>query len=493
METLYYCQNEKRREAVRQARGPDGQPALNGVDFLEVSADGKTLSVHFIHPLPGKPPIQAIGGQPEAVPQGPALRPEQIVVEGGVRIKNIRVSAVEANGNVLAVSVNQAGDFSTYTLRLVTSLTRADPPPGFDPQLAAIGFSFKAACPSEFDCGPRPTRPAANLAEPAIDYLARDYASFRRLILDRLAILAPEWKERNPADAGLALVETLAYAADHLSYYQDAVATEAYLGTARRRVSVRRHARLLDYHLHEGCNARAWLCLEVRPGSSADGHTLPAGTPCLTRVDAPPGLDPDQLPKALGEGAQVFETLYPANLLAAHNRIAFYTWGSDDCSLPRGATRATLRDEAGNRLRLCAGDVLILEEQRSPQTGLQADADPARRHALRLTHVHPAAQRTLENGVETRAPGPMLTDPLTGQPIVEIEWHAGDALPFSLAAAAVVEGQGRLEMSAARANVVPVDHGMTVRDQVMSPDTVPSIGRCRPRLRHTGLDRKSVV
>src|SRR5207249_3177500 len=49
----------------------------------------------------------------------------------------------------------------------------------------------------------------------------------------------------------------------HLSYYQDAVATEAYLHTARQRISVRRHARLVDYHMHEGCNARAWVCIET--------------------------------------------------------------------------------------------------------------------------------------------------------------------------------------------------------------------------------------
>src|SRR2546430_1362125 len=64
-------------------------------------------------------------------------------------------------------------------------------------------------------------------------------------------------------DLGVTLVEALAYVADHLSYYQDAVGTEAHLGTARRRVSVRRHARLVDYHLHQGCNARVWVALTV--------------------------------------------------------------------------------------------------------------------------------------------------------------------------------------------------------------------------------------
>ena len=64
-------------------------------------------------------------------------------------------------------------------------------------------------------------------------------------------------------DLGITLVEVLAYVGDYLSYYQDAVATEAYLDTARQRISVRRHARLVDYLMHEGCNARAWVCVQV--------------------------------------------------------------------------------------------------------------------------------------------------------------------------------------------------------------------------------------
>src|SRR6185503_12468301 len=103
--------------------------------------------------------------------------------------------------------------------------------------------------------GPQPAE------APEIDYLAKDYASFRQLMLNRIALLMPQWTETNPADIGITLVEIMAYVADQLSYYQDAVATEAYLGTARQRISVRRHARLVDYHLHEGSNARAWLAL----------------------------------------------------------------------------------------------------------------------------------------------------------------------------------------------------------------------------------------
>ena len=113
-------------------------------------------------------------------------------------------------------------------------------------------------------------------ARPDIDYLAKDYQGFRRLMLDRLSLLAPGWTERTPADLGIALVELLAYVADELSYRQDAVANEAYLGTARQRVSVRRHARLVDYFMHEGCNARAFVHFDV----VGQGVALGAATRC---------------------------------------------------------------------------------------------------------------------------------------------------------------------------------------------------------------------
>ncbi|MBO0201253.1 hypothetical protein, partial [Vibrio alginolyticus] len=75
-------------------------------------------------------------------------------------------------------------------------------------------------------------------AEPALDYLAKDYQSFRRLMVDLIAERNPHWQERLPADLGMTLVELLAYAADYLSYYQDAgPGTESYLDTCRHRIS----------------------------------------------------------------------------------------------------------------------------------------------------------------------------------------------------------------------------------------------------------------
>ena len=103
----------------------------------------------------------------------------------------------------------------------------------------------------------------APAADDSVSYLYRDYAGLRQLMLDRLAVTMPDWTEQHEPDIWITLVELLAYIGDDLSYYEDAVATEAYLQTARNRVSVRRHARLVGYRLHEGCSARAWVCVNV--------------------------------------------------------------------------------------------------------------------------------------------------------------------------------------------------------------------------------------
>ncbi|MGV8089097.1 MAG: putative baseplate assembly protein, partial [Methanothrix sp.] len=219
------------------------------------SLDQKMLHVYFI----GRAPCH--------------LRKENLVIEGGLRVRDIRVSNSKMLRNsdseepYLKVEVNRMGDFSNYVLKVVDLDEEGKPTDkpmkNFDPCYSSLLFSFKAACPSRLDCRPPDICKALKFADPEINYLAKDYASFRQIILDRLALILPDWKERHVPDLGIALVEILAYAGDHLSYYQDAVATEAYLNTARQRISVRRHARLVDYRMHEGCNARTWVFLET--------------------------------------------------------------------------------------------------------------------------------------------------------------------------------------------------------------------------------------
>ena len=60
------------------------------------------------------------------------------------------------------------------------------------------------------------------------------------------------------------------------------MANEAYLETARRRVSVRRHARLVDYRMHDGASARAWVHA-ARATGAGTGLVRP-GTQVLTRL-----------------------------------------------------------------------------------------------------------------------------------------------------------------------------------------------------------------
>ena len=85
-----------------------------------------------------------------------------------------------------------------------------------------------------------------------IDYLAKDFASFRAALLDYSAPAYPQWVERDEPDLGMVLVELLSAAGDDLSYLQDRIAAEATLATATQRGSVVRHARLVDYEPRPG-------------------------------------------------------------------------------------------------------------------------------------------------------------------------------------------------------------------------------------------------
>lgn len=453
---LYFCcDDERRRTAVRN------HPTINGIDFLEVLDDPqddvadrqRKLFVHFI----------------KSVSPG-AIKVENVRIEGGERIRNITVTSVVSGqsssppqgSDVLIVEVSEHGDFSTYTLRLVIDKDNDEPPDGFDPILSAVDFSFKVNCPTSFDCKPQrlcPTEPSKN---PEINYLAKDYASFRQLMLDRMSLLIPAWKERSAADLGIALVELLAYVGDYLSYQQDAVATESYLNTARRRASVRRHAKLVDYPMHDGRNARAWVHLEVtqpgdglilRRGEGPDTTKLLTGVGVLENVPVV-SQNSDAFSRALSERPQIFELLDDEiKLFRSHNRMKFYTWGARECCLPKGATQATL-DGAFSNLK--PGNVLVLVENRGPQTGKLEDADRTRRHAVRLTSVDVKKDKL---GGQLKSP-PDNTE----VDVTQIAWSTDDALPFALCVSTSVGKDFFDDGALALGNIVLVDHGRTVTD-----------------------------
>ena len=466
----YRCGTDRRRAAVR------GSTRLNGIDYLVVAPDETSLEVHFLNELPGSV-------SPVPPPPAPSLTASNVVVDGGVRFTGI-VAAEDptVSGEVLTVPLDRPGfqpgdpmgDYSTYTFRLRTSQLDDQPPAGFDPQLSSVEFSFKAGCETDFDCGTEDLCPPETFPEPDIDYMAKDYTSFRQLMLDRMAVTIPAWRERNPADAEIALVEMLAYVGDRLSYFQDAVATETYLGTALKRRSIGRHARLLDYRMHQGCNARAWVCFQVAPGGPADGLPLPINVGVLTAgpASAPDVVDPSTLQNVVErEDPLVFETMTSVILRSAHNEIRFHTWDEEGCCLPTGSTSATFVGAPGMSLQ--PGDAIVFEEVKGPETGAAADADPAHRWAVRLTQVVAG------------------TDDVLGMDIVDVAWAWEDALPFALCVSSrSTDGVELLEdVSVARGNVALADHGRTVGSDLAPkpstdpvPSTVPDLGPYRPTL-----------
>jgi Baseplate J-like protein len=511
---IYTCCNEARKALVLL------HPTLNGIDYLEVLDSGappgvprqQVLLVHCLNPLSSPPPTVS-----------------NVLIEGGESITNIGIdwvmpaasitstsqpktagflapavspSALADQPKVLVVCTHVAGDFSTYRLRLVTSAEKAaeadtaavpgfeitEVLAGFDPQLADVEFCFKVECPLNFSCPPASDCPPPTLPAPPINYLAKDYGSFRQIILDRLSQLLPDWAGSSEADLGVALAELIAYVGDHLSYRQDAIATEAYLETARLRTSLRRHALLVDYHISEGCNARTWVQVTVAgtnpvflDRTQTRFYTTAPGMPPSLAV----GTNNERA--AIISGVQAFEAMHDSVLYPELNQLSFYTWGDTNCCLPCGATEATL---LGSHPNLQLGDVLIFQEVIGPQTGNPADADLRHRCAVRLTAV--ATQD---------ASNKPLVDQLfldgSGNPkqVTEIQWAQADALPFPVCISSTYldangDAQTATDVSIVLGNIVLADHGLTFQPPptpTLTPNVVP-----QPRLYYPpypGADR----
>lgn len=452
MINMFLCCDAQRRHLL--VGGP-----RNGIDFLDVVDQGVGVPPS---PIPLVDPQRWLRVAFVNAPAPAGLTTAHVKIAGGERVTGVTVDAVLYDGDVLVLHVDRLGDFSPYELRLVEPGTSDTPATGLDPLLYKIAFSFKANCPSDIDCRPGDDCPRPVPEAPRIDYLAKDYGGFRRVLLDRMALLMPGWTERHAADAGIALVEVLAYAGDALSYQQDAVATEAYLGTARQRISVRRHARLVDYPMHDGCNARALVTIDA----ASDGTVVPAHSVFLTRTLFPAGaIDDPRAGDALRAGALAFESMHDLTLYSKHGEIRFYTWGDARCCLPAGSTSATLD---GTFDQLAVGDLLVFEEVNSPTTGDPADADPTHRAVVRLTSV-----------LAVDSASTPITDPATGQAITEIAWSSEDALRFSLCVSAVTDaGHGArtlADVSVARGNVVLVDHGLTNGPEPLPPVPEPAL------------------
>ncbi len=116
-----------------------------------------------------------------------------------------------------------------------------------------------------------------------VDYMARDYDSLLRAMREQIPYKLPEWTEyESEADFGNVLLQLFAHMGDVLSYYQDRVANESFLGTAQTRRSVIHHLGLIGYRLATAAPAAAALTLSF-PAACTEVVTLRRGDAFATK------------------------------------------------------------------------------------------------------------------------------------------------------------------------------------------------------------------
>ena len=153
-----------------------------------------------------------------------------------------------------------------------------------------------------------------NLA--AIAYRVGEHAHFKASMLTGLAsaehAVLRGLGTRDDDDFSIALIDTWAAVCEVLSFYQERHANEAYIQTARERLSVGEIARLIGYRLHPGSAAETDLVFLMDDPPGAEPSVADLEIPEGTRVQSQPGPDEDP---------QVFETLEALTARVAWNRL----------------------------------------------------------------------------------------------------------------------------------------------------------------------------
>jgi predicted phage baseplate assembly protein len=413
----------------------------NGLDGVEVDENRRQLSLMFLGPVPQ--PLAPANVRIDGPPGQPAVSVNEVK----------RVASPDPLiRDHLQATLSAPGGEGSYRVRMVEAHPDGRPGTaplrGLDPLFTACTIRFDIHVPAPITVAGTRAGPAKPAAARSPSYMARDYQGLRQLMFDRLAQTMPDWSERHVPDVLVTLVELFAFVGDDLSYYQDAVVTEAYLETARRRTSIRRHAQLVGYRFHDGCHSRAWLDVQVGHDTELALHdvsfTADTRTRTVTfsplRAMLPPAYatDETQSPPPAPGGS--------VSLRQAHNEIEIWSWGAHSTSLPAGSTKATLAEPldtstgSGERsLRLQPGDVLLFEELHDAEGG---PPDTSHRHVVRLTSVE-------------RARDPLFDD----RAVLAVGWDPLDALPFDLPV-----NDGPPYLSVARANLVLVGQGSPVSE-----------------------------
>lgn len=408
-----------RRTAITQ------QSLVTGIDFVAVAADQVNLDVFFLNdPLAITPSLANLMASQVSIRS--ELLGEVPVVAMGWGLFDGR--------NVLQLETAHPGGFRPYRLRIDDAR--------IDPFFNDVELDFKASCPSELDCEPPPHECPA---EPAVDFpvdtLARDWQSFRRAILDFASQRYPDWKDRLEADVGVMLAEVMAHVGDEMSYFQDRIAREASLEGASQRRSLRRHARLVDYEIHDGLGASGWLDLEM--GGPAGAVPIPAGADVWAESDSGVIVEGTFVPRRIrfeiGRGLADVLAGETFSVDSALNALAAHVWDETETCLLVGETEMWV--DGHHAARLVLDDTT--REPPGRWVALQTDpgdpSRPARRHLVRLIAV-------------TDEQDPLASVLGTSPDVTHLVWEEAQALPFEVDLEALCTVHG---------NIVPVTAGRT--------------------------------
>ena len=380
------------------------QTRVTGIDFVEVDVTQRQLDVFFLR----DPSTVA----PSLVNDIAADQIRIYSPSGGDRLATVPVATVNwppvppGGRRWLRITVTEPGDFSRYRLYLDDRR--------IDRYFNDYEFSFKVHCETDVDCKPPcDCCPPEAVTPIAVNYLARDFWSMRGALLDFASQRFPEWPERLEADAGVMLAEVMSALGDELSYYQDRVGREAHLETASQRRSVRRHGRLVDYELHDGLCAAAWLEITAAAGALS----VEAGTVVEAIDDAGRAT-----PFLIGSTLDDQLALTPLPIDANRNAIAAHVWDEDDTTLPCGARELFLQGNVANLL---------------PLDDTPPDRAPGRWAILRATPLTAGLpeQRLLVRLVEVsdrELDGTPMRDQVQDVPITRVAWEPEQALRFTM-------------------------------------------------------------
>jgi hypothetical protein len=235
------------------------------------------------------------------------------------------------------------------------------------------------------------------------DFLASLLAGLTDVDRPRLSDLGT----RDADDFTIALLDAWSVAADVLAFYNERLAQESYLRTARGRISLQELGRLLGYRLRPGVAAQTVLAFalepppDVPPGASREPGAAPPVTPRAVTLE--PGLRVQSIPGP-GEQPQTFELVETIEARPEWNAIP----ASQTVHLVpgMGATHAFL---VGAALNLKPGDALLFAG---------SDVDVARDHwDLRILATVDADAASARTRVTWQAP------------LGSAKWHVTPANP----------------------------------------------------------------